>query len=145
MPGDAAGMLACETSKVNSREFAKSDYDYVVPCQAATCTSTIKGIYTEYAERIGGKEKQLVSITAVHRISMFLLVVTGVKQATGSLTAPASACSSCDPCQSGPDPLAYVSEPRVPCQPYRGNERSRYAVEMAFFNLPHGGSAKIGR
>lgn len=107
--GDADGML--KELKVNLEEFAKSDYDYVVtPC--ATCTSTIKELWPEYAERIGEKEKQLARDIAMKTmdINVFMVEVLGIKAAE-SPTASATPVTYHDPCHLVRS-LGVTSEPR---------------------------------
>lgn len=76
--GDARGML--KELKVNLDKLSKSEFDYILtPC--ASCTTTIKELWPEYAARLGEKEKKQAEELAakVMDINVFLVEVLGVK------------------------------------------------------------------
>ena len=78
--GDAEGML--KELKTNLDKLSSGDFDYILtPC--ASCTSTIKELWPEYAARIGSKEKHQAEELAAKAmdINVFLVEVLGVKAA----------------------------------------------------------------
>lgn len=76
--GDADGML--KELKANLEILGKSEYDYILtPC--ASCTSTIKELWPEYAARLGEAERRQAEALAAKAmdINVFLVEVLGVK------------------------------------------------------------------
>ncbi len=76
--GDVKGML--KELKKNLDIMGKADFDYVVtPC--ASCTSTLKELWPEYAARIGKAEQRLAEdiSSKTMDINVFMVEVLGVK------------------------------------------------------------------
>lgn len=137
--GDAEGML--KELKANLDILARGDFDYVLtPC--ASCTSTIKELWPEYAARLAPADKRVAEEIAAKTmdINVFLVEVLGVKPKEPK--PGASVVTYHDPCHLVKS-LGVTSEPRVVVKANPGyefkemNEHDRCCGCGGSFNLFH--------
>lgn len=110
--GDANGMLT--ELKTNLEILGKSDFDYILtPC--ASCTSTIKELWPEYAARLGPKEKRQAEELAAKAmdINVFMVEVLNVKPAEAK--SGAQTVTYHDPCHLVKS-MGITKEPRMVLQ-----------------------------